>query len=121
MMAGSVICRVSSSKRASIPSSLCENSIEAPGAQAQLSDNQFAALCLFELKCAFKSANRNSGLIVRRRLGSNPLQPKPGRGEGGHQPLPVFCREANEFIAQHRNQRQQGDASQEFREESIEG
>src|SRR5260370_35895954 len=113
MMAGSVICRVSSSKRASIPSSLCENSIEAPGAQAQLSDNQFAALCLFELKCAFESANRDSGLIVGGRFGSYPLQPKAGRSEGGHQPFPAFCGEANQFIAKARNQRQQGYASQD--------
>src|SRR5258706_4163064 len=109
MMAGSVICRVSSSKRASIPSSLCENSIQAPGAQAQLSDNQFAALCLLELKRAFESANRDSGLIVGGRVGSYPLQPKAGRGEGGHKPLPVLCGEANQFIAQARNQREQGE------------
>jgi O-antigen/teichoic acid export membrane protein len=70
------------------------------GGDAALGDDEFAAVLLFDFERAFQGADGRGGLVVRRRLGSNALQPQSGRHQSGHETGAPFGGEADGLIAQ---------------------
>src|SRR6266568_5021717 len=85
-----------------------------------LCDDQFAALLFFEGHRAFESADRDGGLIVRRALGGDALEPEAGRGHGGEDRTAAFGGEANQLVADAGDDRQERDSAEQFGHKTIE-
>ncbi len=61
----------------------------------------------FEGHGAFERMDGNGGLLVGRRLGGDALQPEAGRGEGGEEGSAALGGEADQFITEAGDERQQ--------------
>src|ERR1022692_1759740 len=113
--AGSASWRVRSSKRTSICWSLGTNCMEV---KPSLSDDQFAALGLFKGHGAFERVYGHGGLLVGRRLGGDALEPQAGGGEGGQERSAALGGEADQLVADARDEGQQQHAAEQFHAEA---
>src|ERR1035441_5645890 len=85
-----------------------------------LRDDQLTALLLFERHGAFERADGDRRLVVGRRFGGDALQPEARSRHGGQHRAAPLGGKADEFVADAGNQRQQGDAAQQFGQKAIE-
>src|SRR5208283_2860686 len=73
----------------------------------RLSDNQFAALRLFQRHGAFQRVYGHGGLLVGRRLGGDALQPQAGRRQSSQERPAALGRETDQLVTEARDKRQQ--------------
>ena len=74
----------------------------------------------FERHRAVKRPDRNCGLVVAGRLCRDPLQPQSRCGHGRQKTAAALCGEADQLIAEARDDGNQYDARGEFRREAVE-